>query len=620
MTPKEILFNYWNFPEFKTPQEDIIQSVLNKKDTLAILPTGGGKSLCFQIPAIIFDGLTLVISPLIALMKDQVQNLQSKEISTTYITNEIDQNTIGKILDDCQNNKIKLLYVSPERLQSRLFIERLSQINISLIAIDEAHCVSEWGHDFRPAYHKISKLRTIFPEVPLLALTATATNKIQQEIVEKLEFKEPQTFKSSLKRENLSYNVYLSSDKKGDLIYYLKKYPGSSIIFVRNRKLTYEISNFLIENGFDADFFHAKLTKDEKEQKQRDWTLSNSQIMVSTNAFGMGIDKPNVRTVFHIDLPSSIESYYQEVGRAGRDEEKAFGIYLYNPDDRIQSENIFKANLPSQQDFIKISNCLFSQLQLAEGELTEMSYQLDLPKFADQFNLNLKMVVQFLDFLNTKEIIQQKNYTQNSTIRILVSPHTINLNENKIFDYLQRHYSGIYTHNKEVSESRMAFDLHISIGDIRNSLHEYSKNGMIDYSDRFLARFRFLVPRNSSTFKNKLWKDFEAIQINNWNRLQAMIYYAEQNTVCRERLLFGYFNQKMSEDCHKCDVCLSKKKTEEINSSEILAFLKEGEKTQTEILTKFINSPKEKIISELQYLIDEIQVQPIGLDAYKLIQ
>ena len=255
MTPKEILFKYWNYPSFKTPQEEIISSVLEGKDTLAILPTGGGKSICYQVPAIIFDGLTLVISPLIALMKDQVQNLQSKGISTAYITNEIDQNTIGKILDDCQNNKIKLLYVSPERLQSRIFVERLKQINISLLAVDEAHCVSEWGHDFRPAYHRISRLKTILPKVPILALTATATEKIQQEIVEKLELDNPEVFKSSLKRENLSYNVFLSNDKKNDLIYYLKKHPGSSIIFVRNRKLTYEIASFLSQNGFDSDFF-----------------------------------------------------------------------------------------------------------------------------------------------------------------------------------------------------------------------------------------------------------------------------------------------------------------------------------------------------------------------------
>ena len=620
MTPKEILLQYWNYDSFKHPQEEIIKSILNGTDTLAVLPTGGGKSICYQVPAILFEGLTLVISPLIALMKDQVQNLQSKGISTAYITNEIDQNTIGKILDDCQNNQIKLLYVSPERLQSRIFIERLTNINISLIAVDEAHCVSEWGHDFRPAYHKISKLRKVFPSIPFLALTATATDKIKEEIVEKLEFKNPEIFKTSLKRENLSYNVYLSSDKKGDLLYYLKKYPGSSIIFVRNRKLTYEIASFLIQNGFDADFFHAKLTKEEKEIKQRDWTLSNSRIMVSTNAFGMGIDKPNVRTVFHVDLPQSIESYHQEVGRAGRDNLKSFGIYLYHPDDRIQSENIFKANLPSQQDFIKISNCLFSQLQLAEGELTEMNYQLDLPKFAEKFDLNLKMVVQFLDFLNTKEIIQQKNYSQNSSVRILSSPQVIQQNENRIFDYLQRHYPGIFTYNREISESRMAFDLHMSIGDVRIALHDYFKNNLIDYSDRFLARFRFLVPRDTNAFKNKLWKDFEDIQVNNWKRLQAMAYYSEQNTICRERLIYGYFNQKSDDNCGKCDVCLAKIKSAEFNSAQIIEFLKEGEKTQTEIFSKFLNSPKEKIIDELQFLIDEMSIQPIGLNAYKLIE
>lgn len=620
MTPKEILLHYWNYDSFKSPQEEIIASILEKKDTLAILPTGGGKSLCYQIPAIILDGLTLVISPLIALMKDQVQNLLSKGIPTAYITNELDQHTIGKILDDCQNRKIKLLYVSPERLQSRLFIERIKQISLSLVAIDEAHCISEWGHDFRPAYHKITNLRTLFPDVTVLALTATATDKIKDEIIEKLNLKEPAIYKSSLKRENLSYHVYLSSDKKNDLVHYLKKYPGPSIIFVRNRKLTYEIANFLASAGFDADFFHAKLTKDEKEQKQRDWTLSSSRIMVSTNAFGMGIDKPNVRTVFHIDLPNGIEAYYQEVGRAGRDENEAVGIYLYNPDDRIQAENIFKANLPSEQEFIKIANCLFSQLQIADGEFPQENYQLDLPHFAEKFSLNLKMVVHFLEFLNTKEVIFQKNYTQNSTLRILASPHAINLNENKIFEYLQRHYAGIFTYNREISESKMAFDLHLSITDIRNSLHEYHKNEMIDYSDRYLARFRFLIPRDSNLFQKKFWKEFEAIQVNNWKRLQAMAYYAEQHNICRERLLFGYFNQKSNENCGKCDVCVAKQQSKIFNSQDLVEYLKEGPKTQTEILTKFLHSPKENIVNELQFLIDELKVQPVGLDAYKLIE
>lgn len=620
MTPKEVLSKYWNYNSFKNPQEDIISSVLNENDTLAILPTGGGKSLCYQIPAIILDGLTLVISPLIALMKDQVQNLQSKGISTSYITNELDQNVIGKILDDCQSHKIKLLYVSPERLQSKLFIERLSMVDIALIAVDEAHCVSEWGHDFRPAYHRISRIRHLFPKVKILALTATATEKIQNEIVEKLDLKEPSIFKSSLKRENLSYNVFLSSDKKSDLIYFFKKYPGSSIVFVRNRKLTYEISNFLIDNGFDADYFHAKLTKEEKEKKQYEWTQSNSRIIVSTNAFGMGIDKPNVRSVFHIDLPNGIEAYYQEVGRAGRDNKESVGIYLFNPEDRIQAESIFKANLPSENDFIKISNCLFSQLQIAEGELTEINYQLDLPKFAEKFGLNLKMVVQFIDFLNIKEIIQQKNYSQNSTIRIKVSPHSASLENNRILEYLQRHYPGIFVKNREVSESKMAFDLHLSIGDIRNALHDYFNTDLIDYSDRFLMRFRFLVPRNSTAFTKKLWKDFESIQINNWKRLQAMAYYAEQNAICRERLLFGYFNQKTDENCGKCDVCISKQKTVDFSSIELIDYLKEQPRTQNEILLKFLNSPKEKILAELQFLIDELKIQPIGLHSYKLIE
>ena len=617
MTAKEVLQKYWGYNEFRTPQEEIITSVIDRKDTLAVLPTGGGKSLCYQIPALLFPGVTLVISPLIALMKDQVNQLKKNGIPAELISSEYNINQIIQILDETKAGNIKLLYVSPERLQSTIFIEHLRSVLLSLIAIDEAHCISEWGHDFRPAYHKIARIKQVFPSVPILALTATATNKIKQEIVQKLQLFDPQIFQSTLKRENLSYNVIKSTDKLGDLLRYLKAKPGSSIIFVRNRRQTQEIAQFLINNQLDAAYFHAKLTKEEKEERQLNWTNSDNQIMVATNAFGMGIDKANVRTVYHLDLPPSIESYYQEVGRAGRDGEPAYGIFFYEKEDLTTAENIFKANLPSKKEFLRIANALFSHLIIGEGELYDQDYTLDIPKFSEQFKINAKTMVMFLDFLNTQGVIYQKNFAQLSTIKINISPQTTDRLNNPILDYLQRTSPGIFMQHREFSEGRISFELGESVTEIRQQIHELKDRQILDYSDRYLARFRFLVPREEALFNNKLWTIFENIQVSQWQRLQAIGYYAEQKEICRERMLLAYFNEKSETNCGKCDVCRKRKKAEKLKNK-LIDYITEGPKTNEEILSKFITSPKEKVLRILQYLIDELIIENEGFKYYKI--
>ena len=617
MTPKEVLKYFWGYNDFRQPQEDIIYSVLNRKDTLAILPTSGGKSLCYQIPGIMLEGVTLVISPLIALMKDQVNTLKSNRIPAELISSEYSQTRIMQIIERTKQGKVKLLYVSPERLQSNLFIEHLQNINLNLIAIDEAHCISEWGHDFRPAYHKISKIKNYFPNIPILALTATATNQIKDEIISKLELFEPNVFKSTLNRDNLSYHVIESHDKLGDLIKYLRVFKGSAIIFVRNRKQTQEIAEFLLKNSIDANYFHAKLSKEEKETRQKNWTESDNQVMVATNAFGMGIDKSNVRTVFHVDLPPSIESYYQEVGRAGRDGKKSRGIYLYHKDDQLNAENIFKANLPSKTEFLRITNALFSHLIIGEGELYDLDYSLDIPKFSEEFKFNPKTVFMFLDFLNTQGVIYLKNFSQQSTVHVNASPRAIQTINKPLLDYLQRNYSGIYNSPREINEYKIAFDLESSISTIRDELHRLKNNQILTYSDRYLARFRFLIPRENNLFQNKLWNIFENIQVTQWKRLQAISYYSSQDKDCREQLIFSYFNQKSTHKCGKCDICIKNKNLNNIPQL-IVEYIGNETKSLDEILTKFITSPKVEILQILQKLIDDFTIEIEGLNRYKI--
>lgn len=619
MEAKSILKQYWNFDEFRSPQQEIIQSILSHQDVIAILPTGGGKSICYQVPALLMSGITLVITPLIALMEDQVKTLQQKNIAAQFITNEMDVYQIATILEDCQRQEIKLLYISPERLQSKQFIERLQTFDLSLVAVDEAHCISQWGHDFRPAYRKIAAIRVDFPNTPILALTATATPIITKDIEQNLELKNPQIFKSSLIRENLTYFVRLSENKKQDLLYYLQKFPGSSIVFCKTRKQTYEIATFLIDHGIDADYFHAKLDPQQKKEKQAHWTQSNQQVMVSTNAFGMGIDKPNVRTIFHLDLPSSIEAYYQEVGRAGRDGLPAQGIYLFNPEDIVIAEKIFKSKLPTKNEFVEIGNLLFSFLQIAEGEIPAQLMSLDVPFFAEKFNLDVKKVFNFIHFLHNKELIFLKDFTQNSTIQILVLPEVIahHYQYQILLEYLERNYPGIYTIPKEVYELKIAFDTHMNLSEVRQQLHAMHHEGIIDYSDRFLTRIKFLQPRETNVLKNNWWKQYEEIQLNNWKKLEAISFYAAQHEYCRERMILSYFGEKSTHNCGNCDVCTANQQGNPIDEAQLLAFLGEEVKNIDEILMHFINSPKEKVIAELQYLLDEMKIIKIGLDQFK---
>jgi len=399
MNKTELLKQYWGFDTFRPLQEDIIDAVLNGQDALALLPTGGGKSLCFQLPALLQEGICIVVSPLIALMKDQVENLKAKGIQAIAIYAGMGKREIDILLDNCIYGNIKFLYLSPERLLSPLVKERLAYMKVNLFAIDEAHCISQWGYDFRPPYLLLKDLREIHPEVPIIALTATATKFVRQDIVEKLELKVPQIFVKSFARRNLSYVVMDLEDKYGKLLDVLKNVKGSGLIYVRNRRETTEVALFLKRNHIAADFYHAGLEKNERSLKQEAWKQNKIRVMVATNAFGMGIDKPDVRFVIHLDLPESLEAYYQEAGRAGRDELKAFAVLLANKSDRLALETKYKDNFPNIEEIKKTYHYLGSYYQLAYGAGQGISFPFDLADFCKRFKLSVLKTIAALKFL-----------------------------------------------------------------------------------------------------------------------------------------------------------------------------------------------------------------------------
>jgi ATP-dependent DNA helicase RecQ len=387
--PLDILHQHWGHPQFRPQQEAIIQSVLDGCDTLALLPTGGGKSICFQVPALCQEGICLVISPLIALMKDQVQNLQKKGISALAIYAGMAYRDIDRLLDNCVHGEVKFLYLSPERLASDLAIARIKQMKVSLIAVDEAHCISQWGYDFRPPYLEIAQVREFFPQVPLIALTATATPEVVQDIQEKLAFKNQQVFQSSFARPNLAYIVRPSEAKENQLLEILQKVPGCGVVYVRNRGKTKEIAQLLQKKRISADYYHAGLSPDERSSKQDAWISGRTRIMVSTNAFGMGIDKSDVRTVIHLELPDSLEAYFQEAGRAGRDGQKSYAVLLYNQSDRRSLEYQYTQAFPSLDEARQVYRALGSYFQLALGGGQGESYDFDISNFCQSYNLEL---------------------------------------------------------------------------------------------------------------------------------------------------------------------------------------------------------------------------------------
>lgn len=561
-TPLEILERYWGHKAFRPKQEDIVRSVLNGNDTLALLPTGGGKSVCFQVPALGMQGMCLVISPLLALMQDQVNNLRNRGITAEAVTSAMNIKEIDNALDLAVHGKTKFLYVSPERLKNHLFLERLKRMQLSLIAVDEAHCISQWGYDFRPSYLEIAAIRSIHPNVPILALTASATPAVVSDIQNKLQFKLPNVLGNSFARPNLTYVVIQTEQKEQKLFELLRKIKGSAVVYCGTRARTKEVAHALIKQHFSADIYHAGLTEAEKENAFKRWMRNDVRVICATNAFGMGIDKPDVRVVIHMDVPASPEAYFQEAGRAGRDGEQAYGVMLYHEADIILLREKVKAKFPPKKNIAQIYNKLCNHFQLAIGAGKESQFDFDLSSFVKTFQLQGAETVYALQLLESAGYLALSDgLFQSSKLHIsagkqgLYSFQVANAQLDPFIKQLLRMYGGMFEHFVPIKESDIARRMRTSETEVIRSLELIAKQGIFEYlKSTQTPKITFLTGRQDES-KIRLPKEIYEDRIkSDVDRIEAMISYLEKDT-CRSIQLLEYFGERNTEACGKCDVC-----------------------------------------------------------------
>ncbi len=560
----KILLKYWGYSNFRELQEEIIFSLAEGKDTLGLMPTGGGKSITFQVFSLSTEGICLVITPLIALMKDQVYNLRRRNIKASAIYSGMSKSEIEIASNNSVNGDYKFLYLSPERLQTELFQERLKQMNVNLIAVDEAHCISQWGYDFRPSYLEIANIRKFIPDVPVLALTATATPEVAKDIQDKLLFKEYNLLQKSFERKNLSYVVRETESKGKELLKIARNIPGSAVVYVRSRNKTRQAAEFLNKHGFSADFYHAGLSKEIREQKQDDWQNNKIRIMVSTNAFGMGIDKSDVRWVAHLDLPDNIEAYFQEAGRGGRDEKKAWAILLYNNSDSIKLKKRLISNFPPVEKIKRVYEALSNYFQIPIGAGKGIAYDFNIFDFSKKFKIDVTTIHYSLKTLMQHGYLELSEEINNPgkvvfTIKRddLYKFQIANKNYDNFIKLLLRSYSGVFTNFTPISEEAMAKRAGVKPEVIVDFLKHLKKQKILDYIPRknkpLITFTEERLPLSALYIDGEAYKKrkdrFE-------KRLEAILHYANTQAKCRSQILLEYFGQKNPNRCGQCDVCL----------------------------------------------------------------
>jgi ATP-dependent DNA helicase RecQ len=616
--PLSILEQYFGYDRFRPQQKEIIEHVVSGRDALALLPTGGGKSICYQVPALMIQGICVVVSPLVALIRDQVDQLRSKGVKAIGITGGLSYRELDDILDNCIYGNYKLLYLSPERAKQELVRERLSRMDINLFAVDEAHCISEWGHDFRPAYLQINELRELKPSVPMLALTATATPQVQNDICEYLNLKNHVTFKTSYERQNISYLIHRTSDKRKTLVELSSKDKENSIVYVRSRKNTAEYAQLLNHYGVRSSFYHGGLENKSRQAYADDWMKNNTHVMVATSAFGMGIDKPDVRKVIHLQLPESLESYYQETGRAGRDGKPSDAHFIYNPNDIDHAYNQFVKNLPDGEYLKKLYRDITSYLQIALGEGSGETFAFNFADFVNKYDHSGLKVYSGLGALERFGVLElSQNFDRLSRVRFRESATIINnFTQNRpeqhaVIQAILRSYGSSQFQSLQINPKIIAARSGTTEGVVKNTLMLLDKHKLADVelADSSFS-LTFLVPREDSRtinrFKPKLDSHLKLKQA----KLRAMIAYVREKRQCLNNVLLSYFGENKTERCGRCSNCLKNTELSKRYSSpnEVLNLLKKQALTVDDI-THQLELNQADLIEHLRVLLDEQKIQ-----------
>lgn len=613
---RAILRKNWGYSDFRGIQREIIESIGSGHDTLGLMPTGGGKSITFQVPALASKGVCIVITPLIALMKDQVANLKRHGIRAAAIYSGMSHDSIATILDNAVFGAVKILYVSPERLASELFQKKLSHTDVSFITIDEAHCISQWGHDFRPSYLKIATIRAIIPEAPVLALTATATPSVIDDIQDSLGFKEKRVYRMSFERKNLAYVVRTAEDKRSEMIHILQSVEGSAIVYTRSRKKTKEVAEILNDEGIGATFYHAGLEDALKDARQKSWQTGKSRVMVATNAFGMGIDKADVRVVIHIDCPDSIEAYFQEAGRAGRDGKKAYAVLLYNNGDDRKLRKRINDNFPPK-DYIKdVYEHLAYFFQIAVGDGYNMSFEFDIERFCRTYKFFPIPVNSALHILDRAGYIEY-NETPEGSDRIMFTLerddlyrlHNNKPEEDRVIIALLRTYSGLFCDYANIDKSDIATQTDMDASMVYETLKSLSQKRIINYIPKKNTPTIRYTQRREDKKDIILPRDVYDDRKSDYTvRINAMLYYAQTENVCRSQLLLRYFGEDNAKECKQCDVCLSHKELPKMNVEDakkrITTMLADGCKHHVTEL-KSLLLPTDIMDEALSFLMEE---------------